>query len=168
MDEIKNKNVMAKDVMTRKVLSVSRDTSIFDVAKIISEHNLDGLPVVDKEGRLLGIVTEYDLIVRTSTANSSFLQKVLYEVYSKKPESMKNVLEDGAKKISSLTVDNIMNKEPLVMKEDATFEEVVAAFITHHRVNPIPIVDDERKVVGIISRFDILRPLNLLGYGSQK
>jgi len=168
MDEVKHKNILAKDIMTRKVLSVSPDTSIFDVAKIISEHNFDGLPVIDKEGRLLGIVTEYDLIVRTSTASSSFLQKILDEVYAKKSKNASEAIEGGAQEISSLTVENIMNKEPLVLKEDATFEELLAVFIAHHRVNPIPIIDAGGKVVGIISRFDILRPLNLLGYGSKR
>ena len=61
-----------------------------------------------------------------------------------------------------------MNREPLVLKDDSAFDEVIAAFITHHRVNPIPIVDGDNKVVGIVSRFDVLRPLNLLGYGSHK
>jgi|SRR3989344_3705148 len=168
MDEIKPKKVLAKDIMTKKVLSVSKDTSIFDVAKIISEHNFDGLPVTDKDGLLLGIITEYDLIIRTSTANSSFLQKILGEVYSKKSKNMGEAIEEGAREISSLTAESIMNKEPLILGEDTTFEEIVAAFIAHHRVNPIPIVNSEGKVVGIISRFDILRPLNLLGYGNPR
>ena len=162
------KKVLVRDIMTKKVISISPDTSIFDAAKIISEHNFDGLPITDKENHILGILTEYDLIVRTSTANSSFLQKILSEVYSKKTETIKEALEEGAQEISSLKVSDVMNKEPLVLREDATFEEVMAAFIAHHRVNPIPIVDSENKVVGIISRFDVLRPLNLLGYSSKK
>ena len=162
------KKVLVRDIMTKKVISISPDTSIFDAAKIISEHNFDGLPITDKENHILGILTEYDLIVRTSTANSSFLQKILSEVYSKKTETIKEALEEGAQEISSLKVSDVMNKEPLILKEDATFEEVMAAFIAHHRVNPIPIVDSENKIVGIISRFDVLRPLNLLGYSSKK
>ena len=153
--------------MTRRVISVLPDTSIFEAAKIINEHNFNGIPVIDTENNLVGIVTEYDLIIRTSTVNASFLQRILNEVYSKKGDNVKSAIDSGAKELSSLKVSDIMNKEPLVLKEDTSFEEVIAAFIAHHRVNPIPIVDAENKIVGIISRFDILRPLNLLGYGAK-
>ncbi len=168
MTDSPSKKVLVRDIMTKKVVSISPDTSLFEAAKIISEHNFDGMPVVDKENHIIGIVTEYDLIMRTSTANASFLQKILNEVYLKQTDKVKDAAEEGAREIASLKVSDIMNKEPLVLKEDASFEEVIATFIAHHRVNPIPIVDSENKVVGIISRFDILRPLNLLGYGSSR
>jgi CBS domain-containing protein len=158
------KKVLVRDVMTKKVVSISPDMSIFEAAKIISEHNFDGLPVTDKENRIIGILTEYDLIMRTSTANATFLQKILTEVYSKQTDNAKDAVEESAREISSLKVSDIMNREPLVLKDDAAFDEVIAAFITHHRVKPI--VDTDNKVVGIVSRFDVLRPLNLLGYGS--
>jgi len=160
------KKVLVRDVMTRKVVSISPEMSIFEAAKIISEHNFDGLPVTDKENHIIGILTEYDLIMRTSTANATFLQKILSEVYSKQTDKARDAVEESAREISSLKVSDIMNREPLVLKDDSAFDEVIAAFITHHRVNPIPIVDGDNKVVGIVSRFDVLRPLNLLGYGS--
>ncbi len=151
--------------MTKKVFSISPDASILEAAKIISEHNFDGLPVTDKENHLVGIITEYDLILRTSTVNSSFLQKVLNEVRTKKQDEED---QNATEQLSSLKVSDIMNKEPLALREDMNFEEAVAAFITHHKVNPIPVVDKDNKVVGIISRYDALRPLNLLGYTSHK
>jgi CBS domain-containing protein len=162
-----SKKVLAQDIMTEKVVSVSPDTSIFDAARVLSEHNFDGLPVVDKDGELAGIVTEYDLITRTSTVNASFLQRILSEVHAKRSEAVRDALEYGVDKLSSMKVKDVMNKEPLVLGEDAKFEEIVEAFITHHRVNPIPIVNESNKMVGIVSRFDILRPLNLIGYGSR-
>lgn len=168
MSESTGKKVIVRDIMTKKVISVSPDTSIFNAAKIISEHNFDGLPVIDNDNRLVGIITEYDLITRTSTVNTSFLQKILSEIGAKKEDSIKDVLEDSKEEISSMKVSDIMNKNPLTLREDVNFEEVIAAFIAHHRVNPIPIVDNENRVVGIVSRFDVLRPLNLLGYGAKK
>ena|SRR3989344_2600535 len=163
-----SKKVFVRDIMNKRVISVAPDTSIFDAAKIISEHNFDGIPVIDMDNQLVGILTEYDLIMRTSTVNASFLQKILNEVYSKKRDETKSALENGAKELSSLKVSDVMNKEPLVLNEDATFEEVIASFVAHHKVNPIPIVDKNNRVVGIVSRFDVLRPLNLLGYGAKK
>ena len=65
----------------------------------------------------------------------------------KKRDETKSALENGAKELSSLKVSDVMNKEPLVLNEDATFEEVIASFVAHHKVNPIPIVDKNNRVV---------------------
>ena len=160
------RKVLVRDVMTKKVISVSSDTSIFEAAKIISEHNFDGLPVIDENNHLIGIVTEYDLMTRTSTVDVSFMEKILNDVYGKKNDQASN--EVDAKEISALKVSDIMNKEPLTLRDDSKFEDVIAVFVAHHRVNPIPIVNSDNQVVGIISRFDILRPFNLLGYSKHK
>lgn len=159
------KTIFVKDIMTRKVISVLPETPVLDAARIISDHNFDGIPVADRDGRLVGIVTEYDLITKTSSVNASFLQRILYEIRNQDEKKLDEEKEDG---LSHMQVGDIMNKEPLFLKEDATFEEVISSFVTHHRVNPIPIIDNENKLVGIVSRFDILRPLNLLGYGPKK
>ena len=69
--------ITAKDIMTKEVVSVPLETSLLDVAKILAERNFDGVPVVDKEDRLVGIVTEYDLINKTSAVHLPTLQIVL-------------------------------------------------------------------------------------------
>ena len=157
------KKVLVKDIMTIKVISVSPNTPVVDAAKIITEHNFVGLPVTDGEDHLLGILTEYDLITKTSSLNVSFLQKIISDLY---PKDQAPSL-DGEKSITELTVKDVMNPEPLTLKEDATFDDVIETFRAHHRVNPIPIVNGENKVVGIVSRFDILRPLNIVGYSKR-
>jgi len=164
MTEQQPKKVLLKDVMTKKVISVLPETSIIEATRIITEHNFDGMPVIDSDGRLAGIITEYDLITKTSTLNVSFLQKIITDVHSVKKESPPKI---ETKDISDLTVADIMNREPLTLKEDTTFEDAIETFKTHHRVNPIPIVNSQNQVVGIISRFDILRPLNILGYSKK-
>lgn len=162
MSESASKKILVKDIMTKKAIFVSPETPVVDAARIISEHNFDGLPVIDKNDILVGIVTEYDLITKTSSINASFLQKILSEVRNENP------LITSGSGLSSMKVSEIMNPEPLTLREDATFEEVMKTFIAHHRVNPIPVVNESSKLVGIVSRFDILRPLNLLGYGTSK
>lgn len=148
-------------MMTRKVISVLPETPIVDAARIISEHNFDGLPVIDANNQLVGIITEYDLITKTSNINVSLLERILGDI---RGDELNN---DDNKKLSTMKASDIMNTEPLALKEESTFEEVMRTFIAHHKVNPIPIVNDKNEVIGIISRFDVLRPLNLLGYGTQ-
>ena len=164
MSDSELKKVLVKDIMTIKVISVSTDTPVIDAAKIITEHNFVGLPVVDGENHLIGILTEYDLITKTSSLNVSFLQKIINDLYPKD----KAPSSEGEKSITELIVKDVMNPEPLTLREDATFDDIIETFRAHHRVNPIPIVNGKNKVIGIVSRFDILRPLNIVGYGTRK
>ena len=142
----------AKDIMTTGVVSVTQDLPIFDVAKILSDHNFAGVPVVDEKSTLLGIITEYDLISASSALHLPTLQAILRQFpigdYALAPE---------IEKISGLTAKDVMNKDPFVLKENATTEEIIAAFREHHRVNPIPVVNESKKVLGIISRYDLVK-----------
>ena len=150
------KKVLASEIMNKDVVSVSPNTPVLEAAKIISERNLDGIPVVDESGHLVGIITEYDLITKTSPINIGFIKQVLSDIKSKNNGQSEDVTE--------LTVKEVMNPEPLTLREDTTYEEVIQTFKDHHRVNPIPIIDDQNKVIGVISRYDVLRPLNILSH----
>lgn len=149
--------VLAKDIMTKEVISVSPDTSLLDVAKVIAEHNFDGVPVIDSNRKLLGIVTEYDLINKTSAVHLPTLQVILRNIPQFKQDQLQY-----QKEILDLKVKDIMNKAPLILSEDDTYEHVIDVFKEHHRVNPISVLNKDGQVVGIISRFDVLRPFHIL------
>ncbi len=149
-----------RDIMTHDAVSVHPETSLADAAKILAEHNFDGLPVVDTDNKLLGILTEYDLISKGSAIHLPTFQLILKNL---------NVLKNDhagfkkeVKEIESLQVKDVMNTDPLTLPEHATYEDAVAAFRDHHRVNPIPVIDHNRRVLGVVSRFDILKPLREL------
>mgnify|MGYP001605692721 CR=1 FL=1 len=149
-----------KDIMTKQVVSVSPETSIIEVQEILYNHKFDGAPVVDPNGRLIGIITEYDLLTKGSAIHLPTFQKILSQlpIFSKDQFEFKKEVEE----ISSLKVKDVMNKEPFILYEDASFEEAVRAFQEHHRVNPIPIIDKEHKVRGIVSRCDVIKLFSLL------
>ena len=149
--------VKASDIMTKEVISVHPDTSLLDTAKLIAEHNFDGVPVVDNDGRLVGLVTEYDLINKTSAVHLPTLQVVLKNL----PQFRKEETH-FQEEVLRLKVSDIMNKEPLTLEPDISYEDVIKLFREHHRVNPIPVVDKDRKVIGVVSRFDVLRPFHVL------
>lgn len=156
IDPSSNK-ITAKDIMTKEVISVPAETSLLDVAKILAERNFDGVPVVDKNSHLVGIVTEYDLINKTSAVHLPTLQIVLKNL----PQFRKEEAH-FQEEILSLKVSDIMNKEPLTLAPDISYDDVIKLFREHHRVNPIPVVDKDNKVLGVISRFDVLRPFHVL------
>ena len=149
-----------KDIMNDQVISVLPDLPMADAASIIAEHGFDGVPVVDGEYKLVGILTEYDLVSKGSAIHLPTFQKIVQnlQVYGKD----KSRFSKDFDALAALKVKDVMNDDPLTLPEDASYEDAVRAFRDHHRVNPIPVVDKDRKVVGVVSRFDVLKPLHLV------
>ena len=160
---------LVTDIMTREVVSVRMETPLVEAAKILANHNFDGVPVVDAENRLIGIVTEYDLISK-DMIHLPTLQVVLNNLQVFKKDQAQ--FDAEIKKLSNLKVKDVANTEPLTLNARATYEDVLTAFREHHRVNPIPVVDDDKTVIGVVSRFDVLRPLQAVaerhGKGAQR
>ena len=152
-----NENISVRDIMTTKFVAFSPETPLLDATKALLDKELHGAPVVDKDGKLLGILTEYDLISKESFVHLPTLQIVLQNI---RPDmNDKKDFEKHFEKIANVTVKDVMNSDPLTLPETASFDDTVEAFREHHRVNPIPVVDASKKVVGVVSRFDLLKPL---------
>ncbi len=151
-----------RDIMTKDVVSVFSETPLTEAALIIAEHNFDGLPVVDRDDKLLGVLTEYDLLSKGFSLHLPTLQFILKNInlFKESPEQF----QGDTSKIMGLQVKDVMNTDPLTLPEHATYEDAVAAFRDHHRVNPIPVIDHNRRVLGVVSRFDILKPLRELTF----
>lgn len=151
------------DIMTKEVVSVDPEMQLFEAAKILSEHNFDGMPVIDKENKLVGILTEYDLISQSSLIHLPTFQKILkdMDVFGKDKSHFKKEFQE----VIAIKVKDAMNREPLTLSDGATYEEVVSAFREHHRVNPIPVINNEGHVVGVVSRYDVLKPLRHVDRG---
>ena len=155
-----------RDIMEKNILSVHPETPLLEAYQILEDHRFDGLPVVDGHNRLVGILTEYDLIANGPSPRLSTFQKIFTELdISNKnhPES-----QDGAASLDRLAVRDLMNPNPLTFTGDATIEEAVAVFREHHRVNPIPVIAPDRSVIGIISRYDVLKFFDRYQHPSQK
>lgn len=143
------------DFMSKEVVSFSPETSLVEAANVLYSRGFNGAPVVDAQNKLIGILTEYDLIQKdTSLHIPTFLKLIKeFDIYRKD----KQFINDELKKIFSVKVKDVMNPEPLTINLDADMDEAVRLFSEHHRVNPIPVTDSGNAVVGIISRCDILQ-----------
>lgn len=157
---IKPSAVLVKEFMTTNVVSVGPDVPLVEAAKIFSQRDFDGLPVVGKDNKLVGIITEYDMLSKSIPVHLPTFQYILQSlpVFQKD----KSHFSEDLNPLFELKVVDVMNKDPLTLNEDATYEEAVEIFKNHHRVNPVPVVDENGRVVGVISRFDILKPLYAL------
>ncbi len=153
---------LVRDIMTGDVISTTPEASILDVFKILSEKHFNGLPVLNEKGELVGLVTQYNLIASESLLHVPTLEKV-----SKNPNiepSELQFLSDQVRKTAALKVSDVMEKEPLTLRYDENFEAALAIFNQHHRINPVPVVDENKKLVGIVSRYDLLKLLKLFGH----
>ena len=152
---MEEKQPTVKDFMQIKVISVKPETPVVSAVRLLYANNLKGLPVIDNEQKVVGIFTEYDLIAKSSSINLSvFLKLVLaFDVYKKEQSFIRADLE----KLLALQVKTIMNPDPLMLHPETSLEEAVKTFEEHHKVNPIPIVDSNGRLVGIISRADIVK-----------
>ena len=119
----------ASDIMTRPVISAKENASARDVALQLMTGLFSGMPVTNDEGKLVGIVTELDLL---------------------------KAVQDG-KELVRTTARDIMTPDAVTAREDATVEEFIA-IMKEFNIIRLPIVKDG-KLVGIVSRSDILRSL---------
>lgn len=151
-------DVIVKDIMSEDVVVVFPDTSLVDAAKLLSHHKFNGLPVVNEENKLAGIITEYDLITNGTMMHIPTLQKIWKDATGER-ETKNSELRVEVDKIMDFCVKDVMNKEPMTILETTSYEEALKIFASHHRVNPIPVLNEKQELVGVISRIDILKPL---------
>lgn len=148
-------DLTVKDVMTKDVISVHPETSILQAHQIISYHRLNGVPVVDRDQHLVGIITDYDLLAKGSSVHLPTLQKLFTElpVYKKDYKNFKNEIYE----LSRLTVREVMNSDPVTLSPDSSLQDMVEVFRAHHRINPVPVVDKDKKLIGVVSRYDVVK-----------
>lgn len=123
------KTKIASEIMTRPVISAKEQASARDVALQMISGVFSGMPVTNEEGKVVGIVTELDII-----------------------KAVKN-----GKELVRTTAGDIMTPDPVTAREDATIEELIGIMEEFHIIR-LPIVKDG-KLVGVVSRGDVLRSL---------
>ena len=146
--------IKAKDMMTRDVITVYPDTEIVKAAKLMLDNHLNGLPVVDGEGRLQGIICQSDL-----TAQQKKIPLPSYFILLDSPiplTSQKNV-EAEIKKMAATKVSEAMTPNPVTVAPETSLEDI-ATLMVKHNTHTLPVLD-HGSLVGIIGKEDVLRTL---------
>lgn len=146
--------ITARDIMTTEVISVTPDTSIVSAARILLEKKINGAPVVDEDGRLVGIICQSDLIAQQKKIPIPTLFTFLDSVIQL--NSAKQI-EKQISKIAALTVAEAMARKPVTVHPDSTIE-TVAALMVDSNLHTLPVVEGSR-LVGVIGKEDVLRTL---------
>jgi len=142
-----------EDVMTTDVVAAGRDQSLEEIARLMYDHRVSGLPIVAEDGGLVGIVSEADLLRSEATGReteprSMFLEWLLHP----------SRLEEWEHRARGLRADDVMVADVATVRPHTTIGEATRILL-RHGVKRLPVVDDENRVVGIVSRQDLLSPL---------
>jgi CBS domain-containing protein len=141
----------AADVMTRQVITISADASILQAARLMLQNRISGLPVVDQQGQLVGVITEGDFLRRAETGSERHRPSWLEFLVSPGRLADEYVHTHGRK------VEEVMSRSPQTICEDASLEEVVRTMV-HKKIKRVPVMRDGM-LVGIITRADLLHAL---------
>jgi CBS domain-containing protein len=139
----------AHQIMTRKVITVGTTTSIVEVANIMLEKHVSGLPVVDETGKLVGIISQGDFIRRAEIGTQRKRGRWLKFLLGPGKVASDFVHERGRK------VGEVMTLDPCTVTEDATLEDIVQ-LMERNNVKRLPVMRGDR-LVGIVTRSNLLQ-----------
>ena len=143
-----------KDIMTREVKTVSPETEITQAARLLLSERINGVPVVNKTGELVGILCQSDLIAQQKSIPIPSLFTLL-DGYI--PLNLLNRMDREVEKIMAIKVENAMTPNPITVTSDTDIEKV-AGLMVGKNYHTLPVVDGG-KLVGIVGKEDALRTL---------
>jgi CBS-domain-containing membrane protein len=144
--------LIAKDIMTKSVITVKLDTPLAELSNILVKSNISGVPVVDDSGALVGIVTENDLISQNKRLHIptvvNFLDAAIYLESSKK-------FEQDVKGMTATTVGEICTRKVVTVTEETPLVDI-ATIMTEKKIHLLPVLK-HTSIVGIIGKHDVLK-----------
>lgn len=146
--------IKARDIMTKDVITVFPETEITQAAKVMLEQHFNGLPVIDQDGLLVGIICQEDLVVQQMKLPlpsffTFFDSLIALSSYKK--------LDKEVEKMTAMTVEQAMTPDPMTVEPETALEEI-ATMMVNHNVHTLPVLA-QGKLVGIIGKADVLRTL---------
>ncbi|HSO71972.1 MAG TPA: CBS domain-containing protein, partial [Thermodesulfobacteriota bacterium] len=141
-----------------EVITVSPQTKVLDLARLLAGNKINGAPVVDDDGRMVGVVTQSNLIDRAKKFELPHVISILdAHFYLERPSTFKKNLE----KLMGNLVADIMTAPPVTITADMEVDEI-ATIMARRQVHTLPVVEDN-KLIGIIGKIDIIRALGQEG-----
>jgi CBS domain-containing membrane protein len=140
--------IAVRDVMTTKVVTVKRNADLHEAARLLSENKISGMPVVDDANRVIGVISEADILVLAGMHKEHSFRDILRNILGEPVPARKS----GDK------VKDVMSFPPVTSKANDDVREVAAIF-DERRIKRLPVVDDDGILLGIISRADIVRAI---------
>jgi CBS domain-containing protein len=145
------RELKVRDVMHTDWPTLDPEGTVEDVIGLFAERNISGAPVVDESGRLIGIVTEGDLILRDAEIKAPGFLDILGGMI---PLGSWEEYREEVRKSAGVGVRTVMTEDPVTIEQDASLSEA-ATRMSEKGVRVLPVVEGDR-LVGVINRMDIL------------
>ena len=146
--------ITAKDIMTTDVITISPETEIAQAAKLLLTNRINGVPVVNDAGELVGILCQSDLIIQQKNISIPSLFTLLDGFIPLTPSKK---LDREVEKIAATKASDAMTANPVTVSPDTEIEKI-AALMVEKSYHTLPVVDGG-KLVGIVGKEDVLRTL---------
>ena len=144
----------ARDVMTPEVVTIGTEASVEDLAKLLEERRISGVPVLDAQGNLVGVVTQSDLVQRSRDLELPPALNILdLHLFLETPSHFQKRLE----KLLGNKVKDVMTVDPVTVSPDTSVQEI-ARLMSGKGMHTLPVVE-AGKLVGIVGKLDLIRGL---------
>lgn len=144
----------ARDIMSREVITVTEESTVQELARILSTNQISGVPVLNDKTELVGVVTESDLIFQNKKVHIPTVITILDSVfYLESPDKM----GEEMKKMAGSKVKDILTRSPVTVTEETTLDEI-ATIMAEKNVHTLPVMNKET-LVGVIGKKDIIKTL---------
>jgi len=144
----------AKDIMTSGALTLEPENDVATAAKLMLEKHLNGLPVVDRDGKLVGVICQSDLVAQQKSISMPSLFTILDGFIS---FSSNEELEREVNKIAATKVEHAMTPDPITIGPDTSIEKI-ADLMVEKKFYTLPVVEED-KLVGVVGKEDVLKVL---------
>ncbi|MFA6184473.1 MAG: CBS domain-containing protein [Parcubacteria group bacterium] len=144
--------MQVKDIMSKKVVSVFLDTEVKDVASLLVEKRIHGVPVVDKNNKVIGIITETNFFAKVD--GDLYLSKFIKTVTKNKLPDVSD-LNSQSQITPKTTVETIMTKKCITVEPEMEIEKLFEVF-RKKGFHTIPVTDKEKNLLGIVTLADII------------
>ncbi|MCX4234811.1 CBS domain-containing protein [Streptomyces sp. NPDC020707] len=138
-------------VMTTEVVRATYGTPFKEVARRLAEHRISGLPVIDEDEKVIGVISETDLMLRQARTPDPYAPKRRFSLAGLRPGVRRQAVKARAR-----TAGQLMTEPPVTAHADDTIVEA-ARTMARRRVERLPVLDEEDRLVGIVTRRDLLQ-----------
>ncbi len=139
--------VPVRDIMTTAVVAVKKDAGLQEAAHLLSENKISGMPVIDNEGRVIGVISEADLFLLLGIGRNHTFRDIVRSILG---ETARKKADSGDR------VEDVMSAPALTVGPDEDIR-TAAAILDARRIKRLPVVDAAGKLVGLVSRADLVR-----------
>ncbi|MDD4951889.1 MAG: CBS domain-containing protein [Desulfovibrionaceae bacterium] len=145
----------AKDIMTTSVVTLDPGTTVVEAARMLIENKINGAPVVDKKGELVGVLCQSDLVAQQKRLTMPTLFTLLDGFITL---SSQEDLDREIERISAVTVAQAMTAPPRRLSPDTPVDEI-ATIMVDKKLYTLPVLDAAGRLVGVVGKEDVLKTL---------